>query len=280
MSAGEQIKKGGGNTAYFKVSQVNVGGVEVGQEVGNTLKEAIDMILEAPYVAPSFSSFSANAPLNTSDVELGYRIPEGTNLQFNFNISNRKNAKENTLKAVIYNDGQQFLMLENAPLPVLPNSSGNFNFMLGDGQNIMHNTPTTVSSIIYAKEDRNDQLFSKIFTKSWKSTTYITTSDSTIIDENFIKSFNQKGLVNSHGTSVSANAGNTTAKYLYYAYPQRFGFVRFVTLLGVELGSLVAQDIEVRTDSQITNGLPGELYAVCRTANAFTGTITRTLELI
>jgi hypothetical protein len=286
---GELGKKGNGTAydeSYSKVSEVNVGGVELGQNVGTTVKEALDLILSTPYAAPTFTSFGLTLPLNIADVELGYRISEGTSLNFNYTISNRQNARDNTLRITTNDSILPPILVNNASLPVLPSSSGIFTYELGS--HIQYNSPKDFIATIRATEDRNSQFFQRTFTKAWKNKIYYGVAqdiDVNLIDADWIKTnLTNTILTNQHpftATSIIKLSGTLGVnEKLYYAYPISFPLVKLKTDLGVEGGSLIigSPGIEIKTPSQQLYSLDGQFYAVCRTEQSNLGFITRTLS--
>lgn len=266
---GEISTGNGGNTAYNKISEVKVGGVEVGQEVGNNYKEALDMILSAPYVAPSFSSFSTNIP---NQLELGQKVL-GT-YAFSFGLNHAQNVLENSISLII-NSG---IYLDQKP-----KNSSPLSLTISEEGYFQYNDDHILTFIIKGIEERNNQAFQKSFNKVWYHSIYSGVAqdvDVNTINEAWVKQNLTRTLSNTHlATGNFAISGTLGVnEKLYYVYPVDLGLKKFKTDLGVEGGSLIINGLEIKTASQIAFSLAGKSYVVLRTEQSNLGYITRTLS--
>lgn len=258
-----------GNTTYTKVSEVKVGGVEVGQEVGQNYKEALDMILSAPYIAPSFSSFSTNI---SNQLELGQKVVG--NYSFPFGLNQAQNVKEDSISLIINSQIRLNQQTKNSSPLALNISEENY---------FQYNDDRVLTFLIKGIEERNNKTFQRSFNKVWTHSIYSGVAqdiDVNTIDETWIKANLTRTLSNTHlATGNFAISGTLGVnEKLYYVYPVDLGLKKFKTDLGVEGGSLIISGgLEIKTASQITFSLAGKDYAVLRTEQANLGYITRTL---
>lgn len=238
-----------GNTAYHKVSEVDVGGVEKDQLVGDTIKEALDMILSAKYQHPSFSSLSMSG-LISRNVELGFKI-EGTKT-FNFGFNANGNVLENTV--ALEQDG--ITLISNQP------KTGSITTPINVFQ---YNVPTAKSFKFKAESIRN-VIFQDFLSINWRYTIYSGVADNKDLSEitaNFVKANLVGTLSNLHFPTISGNIG--VGKRLYYIYPVALGLRKLKTSLGVEGDSLISSGgLEIKTASQNTFNLNGIDYAICK----------------
>ncbi len=262
-------KKGGngsnsGSQPYSKISESKVGGVEIGDLVGPTEKDALDMILSKEYAYPSVSSFSMVG--QSILLELGYKL-EGTK-SFAFSFSNSQNVLDNTVH----------LKQSGTTLKDQQPKSSTISTTINT---LQFNTPASSSFRIEAENTRNN-IFGGNLTFNWMHSVYYGVAENKDIGEitaDFIKNNLTRELRNSHVDKIEGNIGLN--QRMYYAYPVSMGIRYLETLLGVEGDSLlISGGLDIKTASQIAFNLNGVEYAVCKNEQSNLGQSKRTLTTI
>lgn len=235
-----------------------------GTEMEKILRDAY-----APYVPPVFTTRGGHFAnldgsgvtiLDGTDVEVGRHV-KVTDLAWDYTLDSEDNPPNNIIIA-----GAGFQNI------VRTGKSANSDVV----NDLMKNVALQIEYYTITGKDKNNApITPKVNYIRWANYSYIGAVDEgATINEALIKSMSKTFYAT---PLVRASFNLAAGKIGILAYPASGGNNQFNTPLGVMSGSYVRNDLVVRTDSQIANGLAGEAFVVIKTTQSGLGSVIYTL---
>lgn len=190
--------------AYVRPTAVPIaiGGAVVGTTFSGTVSDALDKILY-PFIKPTFSAFSITGQNTT--LEVGDKISGGLKT-FTWTTSTPNNVTLNTIK------------ITSNTTTLIDLTSNDGTQTIDIGTDIIKTTATTYNFNIYGT-DKENNVFTKVYTVTWKWKIYYGSSSLTTLNSVQVTAL-QGNVLN---TTRASTYSTTASDYKWICYPTSFG---------------------------------------------------------